>query len=65
MTPVASYTGAAVFVLIGIVMIVILFRNHRSKTNSKFLTPGNCLLSALAVVSFVIAIIFVGSSSAM
>ncbi|MFU2319204.1 hypothetical protein [Rahnella sp. PCH160] len=63
MTSVASLTGGIIFILIGIVMIWILFRNHRSKTNSKLLTPGNCLLAALTVVSFIIAIIFLSSSS--
>ncbi|KAB8307801.1 F0F1-type ATP synthase assembly protein I [Rahnella sp. BIGb0603] len=63
MTSVASLTGGIIFILIGIVMIWILFRNHRSKTNNKLLTPGNCLLAALTVVSFIIAIIFLSSSS--
>lgn len=63
MTSIASYTGGSIFILIGIVMIFILFRNHKSKDNHKLLTPGNCLLAALAIAAFVIATIFLSSSS--
>ncbi len=63
MNAVASYTGGSIFILIGLVMIVILFENHKSKTNSKLLTPGNCLLFALVVVSFIISTVFFSSSS--
>ncbi|RJT12814.1 hypothetical protein D5396_12605 [Rahnella inusitata] len=65
MTSAASFTGASIFILIGIVMIFILFRNYKSKSNGKLLTPSNCLLFTLTVVSFVIATIFFSSSSSL
>ncbi|UHM93224.1 cytochrome c oxidase subunit II [Rahnella victoriana] len=63
MAPVASLSGGVIFIIVGIMMLWLLVKAHKSNANKKFFTPHNCMLLIGTVVSFIISIVFFTSSS--